>query len=365
MLLIVAVACLAATAVTRAAFQRTSPQAYFGSLGAYGVDARDPARSREEFERARILDGMDFLAITSAAHASSVSAIAASLNVKLANRFVAMYGWHYGAILGRSDVSVLEPSETRDEPDGPYELFYRPWPAPQMDTTGKVPVMQFGESRDPSAADGRLDAESLEHLRSVTAPYARTLQIAGRSTREPAGTASSDGRALAYFDYLNAGFRIAPTADWPGAWRGAGVEHRTAVLAQSLTRLDLLDSIRARRVYATDDNNLYVSFSINRNPMGSIVPLGPETPLRIELTVSDPNEPDALYWVSLRHDRPGGALEAAVELSGTDFRGNGTVVFTQFRRSVSDEYFLVHLVQQDADGADHVWTAPIWLVSPP
>lgn len=95
--------------------------------------------------------------------------------------------------------------------------------------------------------------------------------------------------------------------------------------------------------------------------MGSVVPLTEGTPLRIELTFSDPDEPRAHYWLSLRRDVPGGELDAARELSGTDFRGDGRVVFTQFRRTSADEYFLARIAQESGDGADSVWTAPIWL----
>jgi hypothetical protein len=133
-------------------------------------------------------------------------------------------------------------------------------------------------------------------------------------------------------------------------------------VAQLLTKRDVLDSIRARRVYATDDRHLRVTFAINEYPMGSIASVPSGTPLRIELTFSNPEEPHASYWISLRRDTPGGALEAVQELAGTDFAGNGRVVFTQFSRSKGEEYFLAHIVQRSGTRTDHVWTAPIWLI---
>jgi hypothetical protein len=53
-----------------------------------------------------------------------------------------------------------------------------------------------------------------------------------------------------------------------------------------------------------------------------------------------------------------------VNSGATDFRGDGTVVFTQFRHTTGEEYFLAHLVQEAAKSTDHVWTAPIWIVPP-
>jgi len=348
-------------------FQPAPLNVYFGSLSAYGVDARESGRPGEEFERARIVEGMDFLAVTTAPRKSVVPAITASLNARLDGRFVAMYGWRYGTSSYGSHVSVLEPSTVDDErniPDGRYDLFYRSWLPQQTDTMGNVPILQFAESRDPAVDYGRPDVDSIDSLRAITAPYVRTIQIAGRAHSERAPASVSDSRARAYLDYLNAGFRIAPTADSEGAWRTGAGEYRTAVLAGRLTKPDILESIRARHVYATDDDNLRVSFSINHSAMGSVVPMPPGTPLRIELTLSDADEPNASYWISLRRDTPGGEPQAALEFSGTDFKGDGTVVFTQFRHAAGEEYFLAHIVQGSGDGADHVWTAPIWLVSP-
>jgi hypothetical protein len=364
-LLAAAAASVAATATPHAVIDWAPMNVYFGSLGGYAVDAREPGRLREEFERARIVEGMDFLAVTSPHDTVSVSAIAASLNARLADRFVAMYGWQYGATAPGSHVNVLEPSEDGNVhtiPDGRYDLFYGSWLTKQKDTTGRSPVVQFAASHDPEIDYGRRDLESLEALRTVTAPFVRTIQIASASHDGP-GRRLANERWRPYLEYLNAGFRVAPTADWdPPSWRRTNVERRTAILAPRLTKRDILDAIRARRVYASDDRNLTVSFSINGHAMGSVVPMLPGTPLRIELTFSDRDEPGASYWVSLRRDTAGGELEAAREQSGTDFRGDGTVVFTQFRYAAGEEYFLAQVVQESTKGSDHVWTAPIWIV---
>jgi hypothetical protein len=334
---------------------------YFGSLGAYGVEARQAATPREEFARARIAEGMDFLVIASTPHHSQVATIAASLD--RADRFVAMYAWRYGASSRGAHVSVVEPGDIGEAdtiPEGRFDLFYRSWLPRQTDTTGQAPIVQFAQAREPAADFGRFEVQSLEALRAITAPYVRTIQMMGNS-RHP-GPYAAEERARGYLEYLNAGFRVAPTADSDGPWGNAGHDHRTAVLAQRLTKRDILDGIRARRVYATDDHHVRVTFAINEYPMGSIATVPSGTPLRIELTFSNPDEPHASYWISLRRDTPGGAVQALQELSGTDFAGDGRVVFTQFRRTKGEEYFLAHIVQRSGARTDHVWTAPVWLV---
>ena len=173
--------------------------------------------------------------------------------------------------------------------------------------------------------------------------------------------------ALRYLQYVNAGFRLAPGA--VHACTAAALQRcdaessRTVVLARSLNKLAIVDAVTNRRVYASTDKNLGVRFSINGYPLGSVTPMTAGTPLRIEVRLSDPDEPSASYWVSLHHDEVGGPVEADRELSGTDLKGNGTIVFTQFRRGAHDEYFLLEVTQGAGAHEDVVWTAPIWLVS--
>jgi hypothetical protein len=143
--------------------------------------------------------------------------------------------------------------------------------------------------------------------------------------------------------------------------RAQGLHHRTAVLAPALTKSAILEGIRLRRVYATQDKNLQIWFSINGKPLGSIIPVPANTPLQIKVTIDDKDEPNAKYRVSLRRDAVGGELEAEDELAGLDRIGNGEVVFDQFQHTTADEYFLVQVVQTGGDGADISWTAPIWV----
>ena len=173
--------------------------------------------------------------------------------------------------------------------------------------------------------------------------------------------------ALRYLQYVNAGFRLAPGAvhecKAAALQRCNAGNSRTVVLARSLNERAIVDAVTNRRVYASTDKNLGVRFSINAHPLGSVTPMAAGTPLRIEVRLSDPDEPSASYWVSLRHDEVGGPVEADRELSGTDLKGNGTIVFTQFRRGAHNEYFLLEVTQGAGAEEDVVWTAPIWLVS--
>ena len=79
-----------------------------------------------------------------------------------------------------------------------------------------------------------------------------------------------------YFEWsyqraLDAGWHVGPVAnsDTHNPNWITGYEYRTAVLAPSLTRTNIIDAVRNNRVYATEDRNLRVCFDINGVPFGS------------------------------------------------------------------------------------------------
>lgn len=81
---------------------------------------------------------------------------------------------------------------------------------------------------------------------------------------------------IAFDDYqkaLDLGWHLAPTAnqdnhrmDW-----GCANELRTVVLCTDLNKNAFYDSLKNMRVYATQDKNLKIDFSINENIMGSTI----------------------------------------------------------------------------------------------
>jgi len=325
---------------------------YFGDLGAYVSPDRSLLDPRSEFERARAMEDMDFLGITGReAQPSVLSAAASAVNQHPASRFVALWSRRYEPRTTGQAVNILELAGPPDEapPPAASDLFYRWWLPRHTAATGGPPIVQFPEPVGLSIDDSAI-AISPDTLRDGV-PYAATIQIAGNADR--------------YLEYLNEGFRLAPTADSnrrapSGVTRG---KRRTAVLAARLNKVGLVESIRERRVYATDDPDLRLRFSINGQPMGSVIPMTVGTPLQIRIDFSDADEPNAIYWIGLRRDTPGGPIEASQELSGTDYEGDGTVVFTQFAHATHVEYYLVEVRQRSDRGVDVAWTAPIWLTS--
>ncbi len=92
---------------------------------------------------------------------------------------------------------------------------------------------------------------------------------------------------------LNKGWRVAPIAalDNHNLWKVTNHFHRTGVLAPSLTRDNIMQAMRARRVYATWDRNLRLTFRANGEIMGSV--LRDPHDLTITVRANDPDVKDA------------------------------------------------------------------------
>ena len=84
-----------------------------------------------------------------------------------------------------------------------------------------------------------------------------------------------------------------------GSWGNAN-DARNVIYADSLTEEGLFDAIRDRRLYATEDKNLEISYTLDGHMMGS--QLGTEEVgenVTIDVTVYDPDHSDAISKVEV------------------------------------------------------------------
>jgi hypothetical protein len=138
------------------------------------------------------------------------------------------------------------------------------------------------------------------------------------------------------------------TTDW-----GAQTEFRTAVLAKSLTREDIIDAYRNRRFYATEDKDLYLDLRCQGFPMGSRLTGGPR---HFEVNARDESG-DNFIQVRLYRN---GILWQSVEVSGSEIQVTLTDPFP-----FSDAYYYVIVTQEDDNDGngrnDEAITSPIWI----
>ena len=144
-----------------------------------------------------------------------------------------------------------------------------------------------------------------------------------------------------YICALDAGWHIGPTAGQEGGPGG------TMVLAEELTEEQLLSALRSRRVYATQDNDLYIDFSLSGHPMGSVLrcwDLGQEPTVRLSLY-----DPTDTQGMEVKVISRGGLCAASYSWEGTALT---------FSLPAGSDWYYLKITQADGDIAI---TAPVWI----
>lgn len=155
-----------------------------------------------------------------------------------------------------------------------------------------------------------------------------------------------------YIMALDKGWHVAPTNNQDnhkGSWGNAN-DARNVIYADSLTEDGLFDAIRERRLYATEDKNLEISYTLDGHMMGS--QLGTEDVgenVDIAVTVYDPDYNDAISKVEVvvnsgRVAYTWDSIPASGELSCTI--------------PAAYSYYFIRVTQADGNLAV---TAPVWV----
>ena len=151
-----------------------------------------------------------------------------------------------------------------------------------------------------------------------------------------------------YTRALDKGWHVAPTNNQDnhrGNWGDANTG-RTVVLADALTAESIYDALRNRRVYATEDNDLSILYTLNGSTMGAI--LDSASGIEISVSISDPTD-SAIGKVEVIVN---GGLSAASQ----DVTTSSETVTFQLDHAYS--YYYIQITQPDGDIAV---TAPVWV----
>ena len=151
---------------------------------------------------------------------------------------------------------------------------------------------------------------------------------------------------------LDKGWHVAPTNNQDnhkGKWGNAN-EARDVVLVEEFTEEGIYDAIRNYRVYATEDRNLEIGYTVNELPMGTMMENIPET-LNFGITLKDPDAEDTITSVELivNSGKVAYAWTDAEELASG-------VLSVELEPEYS--YYYVRVIQGDKDIAV---TAPVWV----
>lgn len=188
------------------------------------------------------------------------------------------------------------------------------------------------------------DLGTFQNFSNYTAAYDEQIQLL------EVGSEDGETNYGAYTQALDLGWHLAPSNNQnnhEGGW-GDASSVRTAVLAEELTEESLYEAIRSYRVYATEDSDLSIRYTLNGKTMGSI--LGPTDSVEIRVSLEDPMD-TAIGTVEVIVD--GGEVVAARTVTEASAELTITV-------SADYSYYYLRITQPDGDIAV---TAPVWIDS--
>ena len=154
-----------------------------------------------------------------------------------------------------------------------------------------------------------------------------------------------------YIMALDKGWHVAPTNNQDnhkGRWGNAN-DARDVILTDDFTEDGIYAALRARRMYATEDKNLELDYTVNGNMMGSIIDV-PEK-LNFEISFNDPDRTDSIAKVELVVNS--GKVAYTWDSAAALAKGSVSVELAP-----EYTYYFVRVTEGDGDLAV---TAPVWV----
>ena len=155
-----------------------------------------------------------------------------------------------------------------------------------------------------------------------------------------------------YIMALDKGWHVAPTNNQDnhkGRWGNAN-DARDVILTDDFSENGIYEAIRAMRIYATEDKNLEVYYTVNEQPLGSTISEVPEQ-LDLNVQVSDPDGSDKIVKVEVlvNSGKVIHTWDAAEEIA------SGTLTVSL---APDYSYYFIRVTESDGDLAV---TAPVWV----
>ena len=155
-----------------------------------------------------------------------------------------------------------------------------------------------------------------------------------------------------YIMALDKGWHLAPTNNQDnhkGKWGNAN-DARDVILTDDFSEQGIYEAIRALRMYATEDKNLELTYTVNGLMMGSSITEIPDK-LNVEVTVNDPDASDSIAKVEVvaNSGKVAYTWDNAAQLR------SGKLSATL---DPSYSYYFMRVTQKDGDLAV---TSPVWV----
>lgn len=287
-------------------------------------------------------------------------------------RCITIYGQEFSTISTGNHVNLFDVGNVINAPDGAFAKLLE-WAENNRDSQGNMAVMQFNHPSGGQRAKkdyGRDDfgGDETAWIQSMS-PHVSLIETLNAPALKDGLEQRAHAREGQYFRYLNLGFHLAPSVGHDNHFKNWGVstDARVAVITSDFTRAGILNALRARHAYASEDKNLRVVFRSGTALQGDVTEppsLGAELDLTVQIV--DDDEPDASYRIDVFKDLAGGK-PASSPVESYEVSGNQTTPLDLegIRLDAFGEYVLLRITQYGREDDEHaeddrVWTAPLW-----
>lgn len=337
--------------------------AYFGNLHSHTSYSDGVQIPTDAYAFARA-NGLDYLAVTDHNHAGAGMSLpnyslglaqAASANDD--GSFVAIYGQEWG-LATNGHANIFEAPVLFGWDSGNYDVFV---------AEGDYAGLYSAVVANPPAAyppnvlwchPGTSDFSNYLVTPEALACVHMMCLVNGPafSTKTDESDIGNTGYDDVYQGALLKGFHVSPTADQDNhnATWGMSSQSRTAVLANSKTKLDILTALGAGRNYATQDHNARVDVSADGHAMGEA--FSSAEGIRIAVHLSDPDAGEAVSTVELYS---GVSNQSNATLIASSV-GNADFQWRELRSFAEGTIVHYYLRIREADN-QAIWTAPFYV----
>ena len=366
---------------------------FFGNLHAHSnaSDGNKDTSPADAFRIARDEGGLDFLSLTDHNHIMKSQAtydtVQEAARDSTGPNFVALFGQEYSTIMrGFNHTNIQNyPIRIPKSMNGKYRILFEDvLPSFVRNNSGTVIVAGFNHPKT-LATDFGLESDfggDWKKFVEVMDPFVQLIAVASgpadaskkKKYLDPAAHPKFVHQNISHarwFAYLARGMHLAPKIDHDSHSPTYGFRHagRTAVWASGgLTRDKLLAALAARHCYATEDLNLKIVAAIGTHRLpGDVIGVTDDGSWTLQLTISDPDEPDAEYTAEVFAGVTGdGVIATKVEDLAQSWSGDGNIAFSLSAELDASLYYVVHVRQTSDDpingeGKQDAWLAPIWL----
>lgn len=223
---------------------------------------------------------------------------------------------------------------------------YFPWEKSLSDFYNSISPEAIGQFNHPGWDDMNL-FENFNYLTQKNDNVMELLEVGnGRGPLDHSG--DYDWYYGSYITALDKGWHIAPTNNQDNhkpTWL-SDMPTRTAVLAYSLDRAHIIDAIKNKRVYSTEDENLKIIYRLNGQIMGSIL----NSPQQLNFAINVQNPEANVKIKEIRIVADGGRVVETKNCTSNVESWNVTL-------PAQYSYYFLYVILDDKSIAV---TAPIW-----